>query len=172
MSDDVKTVHIGEAIETQPLKQGGGPTNGSASQAQAGPTAPAPTVLAASAQADAAAAQAQAGPASDESDVDSACDLLDDTSLDGSSEEEPEGGSSDGEEESDDDSEEESDMGDGARSVGGASSVDTADLLGGDPLFLVLGQFFISKKKENLVDVMDRLNDNLEKMMKLMEGRK
>lgn len=52
-----------------------------------------------------------------------------------------------------------------------ASSIKTVDLLAEDPLFLVLGQFFVSKKKENLVDVMDKLNENLEKLMKLMSDK-
>lgn len=63
---------------------------------------------------------------------------------------------------SDDDSDEESESGD---------SVATIDLLGGDPLYLVLSEFFVSKKKENIVDVIDKLNDNLEKLYKLMSDK-
>lgn len=51
------------------------------------------------------------------------------------------------------------------------TSLRTVDLLAEDPLFLVLGQFFVSQKKENLADVMDKINTNLEKIIQLMSDK-
>lgn len=51
------------------------------------------------------------------------------------------------------------------------SSIDTVALLGGDPLYLVLSEFLVSKKKENLAEVVSKLNDNVEKLLKLLSDK-
>lgn len=54
---------------------------------------------------------------------------------------------------------------------GGASDYAPSEIsmLGGDPLFLVLSEFFMSSKRGNsLADILEKINDNLEKLAKKM----
>lgn len=46
-----------------------------------------------------------------------------------------------------------------------SSSIDTIKLLSNDPLFLVLSKTFANQKGENIVDILDRINTNLEKLL-------
>jgi len=55
------------------------------------------------------------------------------------------------------------------------SSTNTIDLLGGDPLFLVLSQYFMTNKQsggKNIADVMEGISDKLSKILTLLENGK
>ena len=45
---------------------------------------------------------------------------------------------------------------------GGARSESDFSMMGGDPLFLVLSEFFVSKSGKNIADIMEELNENLQ----------
>jgi len=55
-------------------------------------------------------------------------------------------------------------------SVGGGSeaSYDTAELLGGDPLFLVLSKFFMTADGQNIADILLEISHNLKKLNKAL----
>lgn len=46
------------------------------------------------------------------------------------------------------------------------SSIGTTDILSEDPLFLVLSQFLVSKRNTNIVDAIEKLNENIERLLK------
>jgi hypothetical protein len=45
---------------------------------------------------------------------------------------------------------------------GGARSEDEFSMMGGDPLFLVLSEFFVSKSGKNIADILEEINENLQ----------
>lgn len=51
------------------------------------------------------------------------------------------------------------------------SSVSTTELLGRDPLFLVLSEFLMDEEGNNIVHVMQKINKNLSKIAKALEKR-
>lgn len=51
------------------------------------------------------------------------------------------------------------------------STVSTTQMLGGDPLFLVLSEYLVNKKGDNIVTVLDKLNDNIAKLIALHEAK-
>lgn len=53
------------------------------------------------------------------------------------------------------------DMSEGGKS---SSSVDTVKLLSRDPLYLVLSQIFMNKDGLNLINILEKINMNLEKI--------
>jgi hypothetical protein len=67
-------------------------------------------------------------------------------------------------EEQEEEQEEEEDDDDKASTV---STSSTIQMLGGDPLFLVLSEYLVNKKGDNIVTVLDKLNDNIEKLISL-----
>ena len=68
-------------------------------------------------------------------------------------------------EEDKDDSEEDSE----GDQDGGASVTSTTRMLSEDPLFLVLSEYFVNKKGRNIVTVLDKINNNLSKLVKYLK---
>jgi len=58
----------------------------------------------------------------------------------------------------------------GRRRRSSSDSDRTVDLISRDPLFLVLGQYLASEKSgKNIVTVLEKMNDNLERLLKIMD---
>lgn len=51
-----------------------------------------------------------------------------------------------------------------------ASSTSTTRMLSSDPLFLVLYQYLVNNKGENIVTVLDKINKNLKKLVTLLDS--
>jgi hypothetical protein len=53
-----------------------------------------------------------------------------------------------------------------------SSTVSTTELLGRDPLFLVLSEFFMDEEGNNIIHVLQKINKNLSKLAKMHEGKR
>jgi hypothetical protein len=71
------------------------------------------------------------------------------------------------EQEDQEEDQEEDDGDDAASTVSNETTSSTIQMLGGDPLFLVLSEYLANKKGDNIVTVLDKLNDNIEKLISL-----
>lgn len=60
----------------------------------------------------------------------------------------------------------------GASYTESSSTVSTTELLGRDPLFLVLSQFLMSDDGGNIVDALMKINKHLSKLVKVFEQKK
>jgi hypothetical protein len=89
-------------------------------------------------------------------------------SSDGSSSDDAssDGSSSDG---SSSDNENEGKFGGSMKDSDTVSSVSTTELLGRDPLYLVLSNFLANEEGENVVDVLSKLNRNLAKLINVLD---
>lgn len=77
----------------------------------------------------------------------------------------------DDEEDGDDDEDDEEDEDEDGTQDGGASdksysTTSTTRMLSEDPLFLVLSEYLVNKKGENIVTVLDKINSSLNKLSK------
>lgn len=75
----------------------------------------------------------------------------------------------DSEEDSEDGSDVDSEEGSEEDQDGGASVTSTTRMLSEDPLFLVLSEYFVNKKGRNIVTVLDKINNNLSKLVKYLK---
>jgi hypothetical protein len=56
--------------------------------------------------------------------------------------------------------------------IDASSTVSTTELLGKDPLFLVLSEFLMDEEGNNIVHALQKVNKNLSKIVKLLEKKK
>jgi hypothetical protein len=82
-----------------------------------------------------------------------------------------EGDEEEEEEEEEDDEEEEGEGEEGDQDGGAsvASTTSTTRMLSEDPLFLVLSEYLVNSKGENIVTVLDKINTNLSKLLKYLK---
>jgi nitric oxide reductase activation protein len=53
-----------------------------------------------------------------------------------------------------------------------ASTSSTIEMLSSDPLFLVLSEYLVNKKGENIVTVLDKINRNLSALVQVLKEKK
>lgn len=64
-----------------------------------------------------------------------------------------------------------SDLSDSASEASSTGSYNTIDLLGGDPLFLVLSKFFMSEDGRNIADILEDISYKLEKLVRVSKKK-
>jgi hypothetical protein len=70
------------------------------------------------------------------------------------------------------DAESESSMQSGGSVSDSGDSTSTSQLLSSDPLFLVLSQYLVNDKNENIVTVLSKINRNLAKLVRTLRQKK
>lgn len=64
-----------------------------------------------------------------------------------------------------------SDLSDSASEASSGGSYNTIDLLGGDPLFLVLSKFFMSEDGRNIADILEDISYKLDKLVRVSKKK-
>lgn len=55
--------------------------------------------------------------------------------------------------------------------AGGARSDDEISMLGSDPLFLVMSEFFMTKKGKNIADILEEISNSLKDLQVAKKGK-